>query len=82
MRIEENIRCMTREEKIAECKSYVGHTNVDMDRIMAIYAEVGGPDSALDDALARCAQAVGAALGREPLTASEFAEAMQKLRRR
>jgi hypothetical protein len=80
-KIEDKIKAMTREQKYEELRSYLmscGVSNLDIERIKADQAILGAPDSALDDALVRCAQAAGAMLGGEPATAQELVEALHR----
>lgn len=73
--IDEKIKCMTKAEKVAELKAYFEGGGFQFDIIMADQAAVGAPDSAWDNALLKIAVAAGVMLGREPVTAQEFAEA-------
>jgi hypothetical protein len=69
---------MTKEQKIAEFRSYLtngGPHQLNIDRIMRDLTAEGVPDSVLDDALHRCARAAGVVLDREEVTAQELSEA-------
>jgi hypothetical protein len=79
-RIEEKITGMTKQEKVAELRSYFEcgwFPKLDVDQIIADQVVIGAPDSALDDALLKIAIAAGIKLNREPVTAQELAEALK-----
>ena len=78
--IEEKIKRMTKQEKIAEFRAYFECgwlPKLDINQIMADQAAIGAPDSALDDALLKIANAAGVMLRRGPATAQELAEALK-----
>src|SRR4249920_153451 len=78
--IKERIERMTKEEKYEELRTYLITSrlmNFDIDRVKADQAIVGAPDSALDDALVRCSILAGSVLGKGPMTAPEFLEALK-----
>jgi len=73
--IHHHIARMSKEEKIAELRTYFQHGGlhmVDMDKIVADQQRLGLPDSVFDEALHKLAISTGLMFGKPPMTAGEF----------